>query len=136
VRDEELIERVAALKHDLAKYVAWTSANLGEEVWDGEMDGELVGALQADILRTRKGREGPESAWEVWHSLSEDLPRPLAPELQSVAEAVETLASFARSLEEGDAQALAPARPTIRGAQMQIRAQLRSLHRRLLQEGA
>ena len=64
---DSLLETVAALKHDLGKYVAWTSANLTDEAWADPVSDELIGALRGDILETRKGRDGVhESAWEVW----------------------------------------------------------------------
>ena len=132
---EELRERVAALKHDLAKYVAWTSANLGDELWQGPLSSELVEALRDDILCTRRGRgrEGAESAWEVWESLSADLPRPLEGELRDVERAVDTLRAMGPLLQARD-PALAEYRNEIRAAQQGIRRHLRSLHRRLMQE--
>ena len=131
---EEFIESVASLKHDLAKYVAWRSANLDEASWAGALTDEMVEALRADILETRKGRAGPEPAWQVWRSFSDQLPKPLAPELVAVEAAVNTLEACRGPLEAGSGVALADARPRIRDAQLEIRKQLRALHRRLLQE--
>ena len=51
---QDLRERAAALKHDLGKYVAWTSANLEDDVWDGPVRPELVDALRRDVQVARK----------------------------------------------------------------------------------
>lgn len=133
-RDVDLLEQVAALKHDLAKYVAWTSANLEDALWEGPLADELVDALRADLLETRKQGERREPCWEVWRSLSEPLPRPLEPELESVASAVAELERHGAALEADDRAAIAEARAQIRSAQQDIRLQLRNLHRRLLRE--
>ena len=128
----DLRERVAALKHDLGKYVAWMSANLDEELWDGPVQTLLVEALQRDILATmtRNGRDEP--AWVVWARLTSDLPRPFpAPELDAVARAVERLESAGAPLRRGDRQALASLRHDIRAAQGEIRTNLARLHQRL-----
>ena len=128
-----LREQVAALKHDLAKYVAWRSSNLGEEAWEGTLSEELVEALRADLLRTREKDGVGESAWEVWGRLSAELPRPWEDELQRVGEAVAVLEASGELLREGGS-GLQQYLPKIRAAQGVIRAQLRSLHRRLQRE--
>lgn len=132
----ELIEQVAALKHDLGKYVAWMSANLGDEHWQGPVRDELVEALRRDLLRTRTSAEGaPEAAWDVWARVADAWPRPLpAPELAPVEAAVATLRAAEPALRAGDRPAIAAARPAIRAAQQTIRAALQQLHRRLLAE--
>jgi hypothetical protein len=128
-------ERAAALKHDLGKYVAWRSANLAEAAWSGPVTDELVEALHADLLTTRKAASRSESAWEVWARLTSDLPRPLEqPELVTVEEAVEALRSFEAALRDGDREALAAGREQIRAAQTRIRDALRDFHRRMLSE--
>lgn len=126
-------EQVAALKHDLGKYVAWMSANLGDDHWHGPVRDELIEALRRDILRTRSGGGGAvESAWEVWSRLSAGWPRPLpAPELVEVEAAVEVLRAHGPALASGDRDALATGRAEIRAAQQTIRAALQQLHRRL-----
>ncbi len=131
--DDELLERVAALKHDLGKYVAWMSANLGDDHWQGPLRDELLEALRRDLLRTRTTETGaPEAAWEVWGRLSDGWPRPLpAPELVEVEAAVEALRAAEPALRAGDRAAVAAARPAIRAAQQTIRAALQQLHRRL-----
>src|SRR5690606_36796379 len=71
---DSLLETVAALKHDLGKYVAWTSANLADEAWSAPVGDELVGALRADILETRKAKDGShEAACEVWSRFGDRL---------------------------------------------------------------
>lgn len=131
----ELAEQVAALKHDLGKYVAWMSANLGDELWRPPVRDELLAALQRDLLRTRTDAAGaPETAWEVWSRFAagrSDLPP--EPELREVAAAVATLHAAEPALREGDRAALAPVLGDIRAAQQAIRAALQQLHRRLQQ---
>jgi hypothetical protein len=128
----ELLEQVAALKHDLGKYVAWTSANLDDALWDGPLGEDLISALRADLLETRKHGERREAAWDVWRSYESALPRPLEPELEAVASAVAELERVGAALVAEDRQAIADARPRIRSAQQSIRRQLLDLHRRLL----
>lgn len=129
-------ERAAALKHDLGKYVAWRSANLDEAAWTGPVTDELLEALRADVLRTRSGRGGNETAWDVWLRLTTDLPRPLQdPELAVVEAAVEQLREHEVALRQGDVAALVGGRSAIRAAQQRIRAALRDFHRRKVQEG-
>jgi hypothetical protein len=132
----DLLEQVAALKHDLGKYVAWTSANLDDGLWEGPVTDELVAALRADLLETRKHGERRESAWEVWRAHLQLLPRPLEPELEAVGRAVTELERVGSALADDDRVQLASARPAIRRAQQDIRLLLRDLHRRLLHGGA
>jgi hypothetical protein len=132
----DLLEQVAALKHDLGKYVAWTSANLDDGLWDGPVGDELIEALRTDLLETRKHGDRREAAWEVWRSFEPELPRPLEPELEAVAEAVAQLEQVGAALAADDRQAIAHARTHIRAAQRDIRAQLLELHRRLLRSRA
>jgi hypothetical protein len=134
VNGADLLERVAALKHDLGKYVAWTSANLEESLWHGPVADELIAALRADLLETRKHGERRETAWEVWQAHRDELPRPLEPELEAVASAVARLERVGSALARGDRETIAGERETIRAAQQDIRLQLRNLHRRLLRE--
>jgi len=123
----ELAEWVAALKHDLAKYVAWRSANYPDAAWDEPMSDEFAAALREDVLRTK----GASSAWQVWDRAAAGLRGPLPhPELVAVAGAVEVLRGHESAL-RGPDPALAAARGEIRDAQQTIRSQLRDLHRRL-----
>jgi hypothetical protein len=148
----DLLEQVAALKHDLGKYVAWTSANLDDALWDGpvemfsagasapEMSGDapgdpltqLIAALRADLLETHKHGDRTQAAWDVWRGYAATLPSPLEPELEAVAAAVAVLERVGPALVDGDRQVIARERASIRAAQQTIRAQLRDLHRRLL----
>ena len=124
-----LREWVSAIKHDLAKYVAWRSANFDDAAWDGPLTDDFAEALQADVLRTR----GEDPAWVVWARAVEalgDAPELQEAELIAVGESVKSLAECEASLREGG-DALARARPRIRAAQQRIRAELRELHRRL-----
>jgi hypothetical protein len=130
----DLLEQVAALKHDLGKYVAWSSANLEDALWEGPIGDELIAALRTDLLETRKHGDRREAAWEVWRSFEPALPRPLEPELQIVAEAVARLEQVSSALAADDRPAIARARAHIRAAQRDIRTQLLVLHRRLLGE--
>jgi hypothetical protein len=133
----DLLEQVAALKHDLGKYVAWTSANLDDAVWEGptpQRIDELVAALRADLLETRKHGDHCESAWEVWRAHLSQLPQPLEPELEAVAHAVAELERVGPALASGDVEMIIRERGSIRAAQQDIRQQLLNLHRRLLRE--
>ena len=84
--DLEFGRQIAALKHDLGKYVAWMSANLDEECWQGPVRDELIDALERDLLRTRTPADGPpEPAWAVWQRLGGALPTPWKhPELHDI----------------------------------------------------
>jgi len=131
---DSLIERIAALKHDLGKYVAWASANLDEEAWSGPLHDELIDALRGDLLETRKLPDRSDTAWEVWAAHRVDLPDPLVPELERVADAVAVLEHAGPALRERDRESIARDRADIRRAQQDIRNSLRDLHRRLLRE--
>lgn len=123
----ELRELVADLKHDLAKYVAWRSANYGDEAWEGPMTDDFATALQDDVLRTK----GELSAWQVWDVARSALGDPLPyPQLREVHDAVMLLQTHETAL-RGGGEALAAVRGAIRGAQQTIRSQLRELHRTL-----
>ena len=131
----EFGRQIAALKHDLGKYVAWMSANLDVSCWQGPVRDELIDALGRDLRRTRTPAEGPpESAWELWDRLSAALPRPWTdPELHEVAAAVAVLRRAEPALRARDSDALSTQREAIRAAQHKIRGALQQLHRRLLQ---
>ena len=131
-------EQVAALKHDLGKYVAWMSANLGDDYWHGPVRDELIEALRRDVLRTRSAADGTvETAWELWSRFAAEWPRPLpAPELVDVEAAVDVLRVHGPALVNGDRDAIAGARLPIRAAQQTIRSALQQLHRRLQSQGS
>ena len=123
----EVRERVAALKHDLAKYVAWRSANYDDGAWIAPLHDDFVASLRDDVLRTK----GELAAWQVWDEAVADFGTPLPyPQLRAVAAAVETLRASEAALRTGG-DALAEACAGIRAAQGEIRAQLRDLHRTL-----
>jgi len=127
---EPHLELVAALKHDLAKYVAWRSANFDDESWNGPLSDDLMDALVADILQTR----GDQAAWQVWDAFVTDAGGWWADELDAARDAVEVLREVGPALRDRDGSAVAAARPKIRDAQHTIRSALRDLHRRLLRE--
>lgn len=131
----EFGRQVAALKHDLGKYVAWMSANLDASCWQGPVRDELIDALDRDLLRTRTPAEGPpEPAWELWARLASALPRPWTDtELHEVDAAVAVLRGAEPALRARDREALADQRGAIRAAQQKIRGALQQLHRKLLQ---
>jgi hypothetical protein len=133
--DPAFRERIAALKHDLGKYVAWQSVNLPEEAWTGAPSAALVDALVADVLSTRRTDAGAMAAWEVFAEHTRDVARPWpAPELALVEDAVGRLQSCAHALATRDLVAIAACAPAIREAQAIIRRELAALHRRLVQE--
>ncbi len=129
----DLVEIVAALKHDLGKYSSWISANLEDREWGNPLSDRCVDALSRDLLCTRTRRDGSaESVWEVWERLSAPLPRPLpAPELSAVERAVGELKAAEVALRAADKVALGELSGALRGAQQTIRRELLRLHRRL-----
>lgn len=132
-QDDPLSERVAALKHDLGKYCAWQSVNLGDEAWTGPVADGLMTALCSDLLATKTGTDGDRSAWELWDLHAAELPRPLdPPELADVEAAVEVLRAAEPALRSRDREAIGAHRNQIRQAQQTIRKALASAHRTLL----
>ncbi len=126
-------EVVAALKHDLGKYVAWRSVNLPPEAWEGPLDPVWLENVRADVLATRSGPGGAQAAWEVFATHAEGLAEPWPAELRSVADAVAVLRGAEMCLRTGDEASLMACRGAIRSAQQTIRGQLAALHRRLLE---
>src|SRR5689334_8540079 len=102
--DLEFGRQIAALKHDLGKYVAWMSANLDEDCWHGPVRDELIDALERDLLRTRTPADGPpEPAWAVWQRLGGALPTPWKhAELHDIAAAVAVLQAAEPALRSRD----------------------------------
>lgn len=130
-----LRESVAALKHDLAKYVAWSSANLEEGHWISPASDELMQALSRDLLSTRTTRDGrAESAWEVWKRFEPQFSECDYQELSLVAEAVGQLEAVEPALRAGDRGLVGERCHEVRAAQMSIRKHVRDLQRRLAQE--
>lgn len=133
VEDDSRVELLAALKHDLGKYVAWMSVNLDDAAWGLPVGEPLLQALRADLLATKRGSEGARAAWEVWAAHTEGLVRPLTdPGLLQVEAAVQVLAAAGPALATGDLQSLAPQLSGIRRAQQTIRRTLAQLHRQAL----
>jgi hypothetical protein len=130
----DMREWAAALKHDLGKYVAWRSANLSDAAWSGALDDLAAASLRADILATREVGGTQESAWALFDRLTQPWPRPWPRELEAVAAAVDLLRGYGAVLVADDRAAIAAARGDIRSAQQTIRAELASLHRRLMRE--
>lgn len=60
--DTEREELTGQLRHDLGKYVAFQLRWLPAD----PSDGALAEALAADLLHTRRGPDGNESAVELW----------------------------------------------------------------------
>lgn len=130
---DALVERVAALKHDLGKYVAWMSVNLDEEAWTGPVSELVISALRSDVLATVKGVDGDRAAWEVWSEHSKDMPRPWdPPQLAQVEDAVAVLQAAAPALRSGDVTAIGAQRGAIRDAQQTIRKALAAAYRTVL----
>lgn len=129
-----LREWAATLKHDLGKYVAWRSANLGDDAWSGALDDLAATSIRDDILATRDMGGLREPAWALFERLTQPWPRPWPAELDAVRAAVESLRELAVPLQEDDRVAIAAARDRIRTAQSTIRTELAALHRRLMRE--
>lgn len=136
ITEKTIIEIVAALKHDLGKYVAWRSANFHEQAWQEPADPSLVDALVYDIFYTRKkGADAFESAWEIWDRLSKPLERPfLWTELHLVESAVDKLRAIEPFLQTKNLSKIVQLRFEIRAAQQTIRNQLRILHKNLRED--
>ena len=64
-----LLEAAKAARHDVGKYVAFTLRWVGD---DAPAD-ELLSALRSDVLETRRGPAGTESAPQVWARVREPL---------------------------------------------------------------
>jgi hypothetical protein len=115
-------DRAAALKHDLAKYVAWRSANLPDEAWTGPLSEDWLGAVRSDLLATRTREGRPESATEVWTRLGipllEEAP---SPELERIESAMRVVSQAESALRADDRDEIAALRANLREAQHTIR---------------
>lgn len=89
-----LAEATARAKHDLGKYVAFQLRWLAPDC----SDAELLEALQADVLNTRRGPDGSESAMSIWNRLKPEL---AGAEVQAVEDGVATLSAHAEGLAGG-----------------------------------
>jgi hypothetical protein len=113
-------------KHDLGKYIAFQSRWLPESATNQDWHQ----ALQSDLLQTRKGPKGVESAVEIWASLEAGF-APLADDedIQSVQRAMDRIQGQLNDLQAGtmkaaDLQALAQ-------DAKQVATHLSALHKRL-----
>ncbi|MCP4804464.1 MAG: hypothetical protein GY913_20725 [Proteobacteria bacterium] len=64
-----LLQAAKAARHDVGKYIAFQLRWLPD---DAPAD-ELLEALRSDVLRTRRGPSGVESAPQVWARVREPL---------------------------------------------------------------
>ncbi len=122
----QLLEAVAAAKHDLGKYVAFSARWLPP----GTAGTELLEALRSDVLHTRRNSDGSEDAVALWSRLRPDLGS-LGddPDLLAVDAAIEELSGWMPGLEAGtlgDGELTACA-----GTAKSIATHLAALHRRL-----
>ncbi len=62
---EDLVDDLADLRHDLGKYVTFEVRFLDPAA----PDADLRAALRRDLLETRRGADGAESAWDLWARL-------------------------------------------------------------------
>jgi len=121
-----LREAAARAKHDLGKYIAFQTRWLPESA-DHQ---EWTAALQADLLQTRRGPDGAESAVSIWErirgefgELEDDK------DIARVEAAFGTIRTLMPALEGGeitsqDAQVLAQ-------ASLEVAGRLAALHKRL-----
>lgn len=132
-RDDDDVRReiAAALKHDLAKYVAWRSANLDESAWVGTLDDLALTSIREDVLATSRTADATFAAWDVYTRHVAGWPGVLPAELEATAAAVEQLRALESVLRSDDRNAIADARPVVRAAQNTIRRELAGLCRRL-----
>lgn len=89
-------ETMAALRHDLGKYVCFEARWLGEDAGAEA----LRDALRADLLRTRRGPTGEEPAAAIWARLRPGTPA--GPDRDEVEARVAALAGRAGRLAEAD----------------------------------
>lgn len=89
--DVERLELALAIKHDVAKAIAWHSANLPPLSTDSDASEEQVRAWRLDLL----GRGPGQAVWERWARLIERWPGEWAPELHAIAGELDRLAHLA-----------------------------------------
>lgn len=90
------IDALRAVRHDLGKYVSFQLRWLPEDA----PDAELLDALRNDVLQTRRGPSGTESAPEIWKRLR---PGVASLDLGQIDADVGLLADHVAALESGDA---------------------------------
>lgn len=110
-------------KHDLGKYVAFEARWLPPEA----SDAELLEALRADLLQTRRGPDGSEGAAAIWARLRPTLPD--CAEVQAVDAHVIEITENESALRRGEIQRAQL--DALAAAARDIAAQLAALARRL-----
>ena len=121
-----LREAAARAKHDLGKYIAFQTRWLPESA-DHQ---EWTAALQADLLQTRRGPNGAESAVSIWERIRDEFGElEDDKDIAGVEAAFGTIRTLMPALEGGeitsqDAQVLAQASREVAG-------RLAALHKRL-----
>ena len=121
-----LLDAAARAKHDLGKYIAFQTRWLPE----GASHQEWTDALQADLVKTRRGPDGAESAVAIWERIRGDFgPLGKDDDIAGVDHAMGTIRQFMPALERGtitpdNAQVLAQ-------ASREVAQRLAALHRRL-----
>lgn len=115
-----LLEAAARARHDLGKYVAFQARGLDA---DAPVE-ELRAALREDLIRTRKGPAGVESAAELWRALREPL---LPAGVEAIDALVVDLDARAARLDTLDGAALVETAALAR----RLADALRDLHARL-----
>ena len=85
-------------KHDLGKYIAFQSRWLPADA----SDSDWKGALESDLLHTRKGPDGTESAVQLWERLrKEEVGLENDSDFQKIALAMERISEQLAALESG-----------------------------------
>ena len=89
-----LSDATARAKHDLGKYVAFQLRWLAPDCTDTE----LLEALRVDVLETRRGPTGVETAMSIWSRLRPEL---LQADIGEVDRAMGVLNERAAGLDDG-----------------------------------
>jgi len=89
-----LAEATAHAKHDLGKYVAFQLRWIAPDA----SDDELLDALRADVLNTRRGPSGRESAMDLWSRLRPTLE---GADVSPIDRAIDRLEDCAAGIERG-----------------------------------
>ncbi len=115
---QELWPLLEDLRHDLGKYIAFETRFLGAEA----PEEELRRALRSDLLATRRGSAGVESAAQIWARLR---PEQLADDPD-----VRTVDGALTALGEADLEVALDGLRSLAGLAQQVRQATRSLHER------
>ena len=97
--DDDAMDALMDLSHDLGKYLRLPLAMLP----DGAGPAEVKGAVETALLRTRVGPTGIRAAREIWDGLRAEIAGPLAgsPGFQDLEDAVERALGWERTLDGG-----------------------------------